>query len=124
LVALQSGDTRVVDEPGRLPQSRQRLDVCAASDGFIGSTQCEQLGIACVMLGGGREKKEDAVDPAVGLVFHARIGDAIQRGQPLCTLHYNSPARLDEARRLAETAYRLVPEMPQIPPLIHRVIGL
>jgi pyrimidine-nucleoside phosphorylase len=58
--------------------------------GYVASIQCEQLGVACVVLGGGREKKEDKIDPAVGLEFHKRIGDAVERGEPLCTLHYNS----------------------------------
>jgi len=60
----------------------------------------------------------------VGLEFHKRIGDAVERGEPLCTLQYNSAARLEEARHLVETAYRIEPEKPKtIPPLIHRVIG-
>src|SRR6202140_3848392 len=84
----------------------------------------EQLGVAGVILGGGREKKEDKIDPAVGLEFHKRIGDAVERGEPLCTMYYNSDARLAEARRLVETAYRIEPEKPKsLPPLVYRVIG-
>jgi thymidine phosphorylase len=76
------------------------------------------------VLGGGREKQEDAIDPAVGLVFLKRIGDGVQRGEPLCTLHYNSEARLAEAQRLAQTAYRVGPEKPQVAPrLIYQIIG-
>jgi pyrimidine-nucleoside phosphorylase len=124
IVGLQGGDTGVIDDPRRLAHARQTLDVTSPSGGFIAATQCEQLGVACVVLGGGREKKEDTIDPAVGLVFHKRIGDAVKRGEPLCTLHYNAATRLDEARRLVETAYRIEPEKPKaIPPLIHRVIG-
>jgi len=124
IVGLQGGDVGVVDDPARLARARQTLDVIAASSGFISSIQCENLGVAGVVLGGGREKKEDKIDPAVGLEFHKRIGDAVECGEPLCTLHYNSDARLPEARSLAESAYRIEPEKPKtIPPLIHRVIG-
>jgi pyrimidine-nucleoside phosphorylase len=124
IVGLQGGDVRVIDDPRRLARARQKLDVASPADGFVAETQCEQFGLACAVLGGGREKKEDSIDPAVGLQFHKRIGDAVKRGEPLCTLHYNAEARLDEARRLVETAYRIDPEKPkQIPPLIHRVIG-
>jgi pyrimidine-nucleoside phosphorylase len=124
IVGLQGGDMRVVDDPRRLSRARQTLDVTSPADGYIFETQCEQLGVACVVLGGGREKKEDTVDPAVGLTFHKRIGDAVERGEPLCTLHYNAEARLEEARRLVETAYRIDPEKQKsIPPLVHRVIG-
>jgi thymidine phosphorylase len=124
IVGLQGGDVGVVDDPGRLAHARQTRDVTSAADGFITSTQCEQLGVACVVLGGGREKKDDTIDPAVGLEFHKRIGDQVQRGEPLCTLHYNDETRLSEAQRLVETAYRIETQRPKvIPPLIHRVIG-
>jgi pyrimidine-nucleoside phosphorylase len=124
IVGLQGGDVGVIDDPARLAHARQTLDVTSPADGFIAATQCEQLGVACVVLGGGREQKEDTIDPAVGLEFRKRIGDAVKRGEPLCTLHYNAVTRLDEARHLVETAYRIEPEKPKtIPPLIHRVIG-
>jgi len=124
IVGLQGGDAAVIDDPRRLAHARQTLDVTSPADGFIAATQCEQLGTACVVLGGGREKKEDAIDPAVGLEFHKRIGDAVTRGEPLCTLHYNANTRLDEARHLVETAYKIEPEKPKtIPPLVYRVIG-
>ena len=55
--------------------------------------QCEQIGTACVILGGGRERKEDSVDPAVGIVLHKKVGDAVAAGEPLATIHYNSEAR-------------------------------
>jgi pyrimidine-nucleoside phosphorylase len=124
IVGLQGGDVGVIDDPRRLAHARRTLDVTSPSDGFIAATQCEQLGVACVVLGGGRETKEDTIDPAVGLEFHKRIGDAVKRGEPLCTLYYNADGRLAEARHLVETAYRIEPEKPKtIPPLIHRVIG-
>jgi len=124
IVGLQGGDVAVIDDPRQLARARHTLDVTSLADGFIAATQCEQLGTACVVLGGGREKKEDAIDPAVGIEFHKRIGDAVTRGEPLFTLHYNAATRLDEARRLAETAYKIEPEKPKtIPQLIYRVIG-
>jgi len=124
IVRLQGGDSAVVDDPGLLPSARHHLDVPSPAGGYVVQTQCEQLGVACVVLGGGREKKEDKIDPAVGLAFHKRLGDPVQRGEPLCTLHYNSNARLEEAKRLVETAYRIEPQPPyELPPLVHRVIG-
>ncbi len=124
IVGLQGGDVGVVDDPRRLAHARQTLDVTSSATGHVAAIQCEQLGVACAVLGGGREKKENTIDPAVGLKFHKRFGDPVERGEPLCTLHYNAGARLAEARRLVETAYRIEPEKPKaIPPLIHRVIG-
>jgi len=124
IIKQQGGDARVVDDPKRLARATHTLDAVSGADGYVSATQCEQLGVACVVLGGGREKKEDAIDPAVGLVFHKRIGDGVRRGEPLCTLHYNSDARLDEARRLVETAYKISPRPPAAGrALVGRVIG-
>jgi len=114
----------VIDDPHRLARAQQSRDVVSSARGYVTSIACEQLGVAGVVLGGGREKKEDAIDPAVGLEFHKRIGDPVERGEPLCTLHYNSDARLAEAQHLAETAYTIGAEKPKtLPALIYRVIG-
>ena len=124
IVRLQGGDAAVVDDPGRLPRARHTVDVPSPASGYVASTQCEQLGVACVVLGGGREKKEDSIDPAVGLVFHKKVGEAVSHGERLCTIHYNSETRLAEARRLVEESYRIEPSAPRRPrPLVHRVIG-
>jgi pyrimidine-nucleoside phosphorylase len=124
IVRLQGGDAAVVDDPGRLPRARHTVDVPSPASGYVASTQCELLGVACVVLGGGREKKEDSIDPAVGLVFHKKVGDAVSHGEPLCTIYYNSEARLAEARGLVEESYRIEPSAPRRPrPLVHRVIG-
>jgi pyrimidine-nucleoside phosphorylase len=124
IVGLQGGDVGVIDDPHRLARAQQTRDVISTKRGYVSSIACEQLGVAGVVLGGGREKKEDTIDPAVGLEFHKRIGDPVERGEPLCTLHYNADARLAEAQHLAETAYRIEPEKPiSLPQLIYRLIG-
>lgn len=123
-IRLQGGEARVVDEPGRLPQAEGKAAVISGKAGFVAATQCEQLGMACAVLGGGREKKEDAIDLSVGLVFHKKIGDRVEKGEPLCTLHYNAESRLEEAKRLVEQSYRIEPEGPKEKRrLVHRVIG-
>jgi pyrimidine-nucleoside phosphorylase len=123
IIRQQGGDVRIVDEPERLPHAKRKLDIPAPSAGYIAGIDCEQVGIACVMLGAGREKKEDAIDPAAGMEFHRRLGDRIERGGPLATLHYNSDARLDEARSLVEASYRIAAQAPAPRPLVHKVIG-
>src|SRR5205085_12019843 len=90
---------------------------------FIAEIMGEWLGTACVVLGGGREKKEDSVDPAVGLVIHKKIGDAVKHGEPLVTIHYNSSARLSEAQQLIEKSYRIAATATGPGPLVRRVIG-
>jgi len=124
IIRLQGGDAAVVDDPGRLARARHSADVPSPASGWVASIQCEQLGVAGVVLGGGREKREDSIDPAVGLVCHKKIGDPVKRGEVLCTIHYNSEARLPEARRLIEQSYDIEPSAPRGERrLVHRVIG-
>jgi|SRR5579859_1137441 len=123
-IRLQGGDERVVDDPGLLPAARSVERILSPSRGFITGTLCDQFGIALAMLGGGREKKEDSIDHAVGLEFHARIGDRVEKGQPLATIHYNSGAKLAEAKELIASSFQIGESAPfEKPPLIRRVIG-
>ena len=122
-IRLQGGDERVIDDPQLLPQARSRADVASPSAGFIAATNCEQLGTALATLGGGREKKEDTIDHAVGLEFHKRIGDRVEKGEPLATIHYNSGAKLAEGQSLIAASYGIGEARPsENPPLIHRVL--
>jgi pyrimidine-nucleoside phosphorylase len=121
-IRLQGGDARVVDEPNRLPQSRFHVHVLSPATGYVCGTNCEQFGIALAILGGGREKKEDAIDHAIGLEFHKRIGDRVEQGEPLVTIHYNADARLVEAQTMIAGSYVIGQEVPQKPALIRRIL--
>lgn len=122
-IALQGGDARVIGDYSLLPMARSREAVKSAATGFISGTDCEKFGLALAMLGGGREKKEDAIDPAVGLEFHKRIGDPIEKGETLATIHYNSAAKLAEAREMIAASYAIGPSAPAPRPLIRRIVG-
>ncbi len=65
MVELQGGDPRAIDDPKKLPQAQHTMIVSSPRSGYLASLHCEQVGTACVILGGGRERKEDSVDPAV-----------------------------------------------------------
>jgi thymidine phosphorylase len=123
-IRLQSGDDRIVDEPERLPTPRSRVDVPSPAAGYISGTNCERFGIALAILGGGREKKEDTIDHAVGLQFHKRIGDRVEKGESLATIGYNAATRLDEAKALIADNFFIAPEPPTGKrPLIRRILG-
>ena len=123
-IRLQGGDERLIDEPERLPIARLNFHVTSSASGFITGTNCEGFGIALAMLGGGREKKEDKIDHGVGLEFHKRIGDRVEIGEPLATIHYNSDAQLAEAKVLIASSYFIGEKAPQEkPPLVRRIIG-
>jgi len=123
MVELQGGDPRVIDDAKKLPQAKHAVEVSSAKDGYLASIQCEQIGTACVILGGGRERKEDSVDPAVGIVLHKKVGDQVASGEPLATIYYNAEARLDRARQLIADSCEISDTAPSTKrPLIHRVI--
>jgi pyrimidine-nucleoside phosphorylase len=123
MVELQGGDLQAIDDPKKLPRAEHTMMVCSPRDGYVAALQCEQVGTACVILGGGRERKEDSVDPAVGIVLHKKVGDAVSAGEGLATIHYNAEARAGRARRLLEESYRIAHAPAQKRSLIHRVIG-
>jgi pyrimidine-nucleoside phosphorylase len=123
-IRLQHGDERVVDEPNRLPQARARAEVRSAASGYITGMECENFGVALACLGGGREKKEDTIDHAVGLEFHKRIGDTVKKDELLVTVHYNNDARLAEAKSLIQGSFLTGKRKPVGKrPLIRRIIG-
>jgi pyrimidine-nucleoside phosphorylase len=123
LIGLQGGDARIVDDPARLPHARQQTKVTAARTGYVTGIRCEQVGLASMLLGGGREKKEDAIDPSVGLVLEKKPGEAVQRGETLCTVHYNDDHRLGGALDLLNGSFEIGPRPKALTPLIQRVIG-
>src|SRR5262249_18934385 len=122
MVEIQGGDPRVVECP-ILPRAQHSVNVYSRGDGFITAIQCEQVGIASLILGGGRAPKEDPIDPAVGLTLHKKVGDMVRSNELLCTIHYNSDQHLDEARHMLDEAFTVGEHLPETPrPLIHKII--
>lgn len=123
MVELQGGDISAIDDPARLPGTDHRVDVPSPKAGYVTAITCEQIGTACVILGGGRERKEDSVDPAVGIVVRKKIGDKVSVGEPLCTIHCHSDAQAARAKSLLEESYQIAAEPPaNKQSLLHRVI--
>jgi thymidine phosphorylase len=123
MVSLQGGDPATIENPSRLPRAKHRSVIPSARSGYVSAIQCEDVGTACVVLGGGRETKEDRVDPAVGIVLHKKLGDRVSAGEPLCTLVYNSASRAAKAKKLMERSFHVADAPPPLRPLIHRVVG-
>jgi pyrimidine-nucleoside phosphorylase/thymidine phosphorylase len=127
MVELQGGDVRVIDDPSRLPRAQFNTEVPSPRSGFVSAMDCEAMGTASVVIGGGREKKEHTVDPAVGLVFRKKLGDRVERGEPLCTIHHNSghpeSGAVLRATHLITHSYFIADEAPKaLSKLLHRVI--
>src|SRR5215475_2538432 len=110
MVSLHGGNPSAIDDPALLPCAKHEMDIASPSSGFVESIMVERMGTAGVLLGGGRAKKEDTVDPAVGFIVHKKLGDKVSAGEPLCTVHYNSAERLEQARPLIEDSYKITGE--------------
>jgi pyrimidine-nucleoside phosphorylase len=104
IIETQGGDARVVDDYGRLPAAPARCTVAASRSGYVSGIDAELVGRASVVLGAGRDRVEDDVDPAVGITVNARPGDPVRAGDPVLELHYRTIDRRDAARALAERA--------------------
>jgi pyrimidine-nucleoside phosphorylase/thymidine phosphorylase len=122
VIERQGGDPRVCDDPGLLPQARERVDVRARAEGRVASIGCRATGHAAMLLGAGRETVDSRVDPAVGIVFHKKVGDRVMAGEPVCTLHVNDRSRLEQAQQMLAEAIRVAPEAPAAGPLVREVI--
>jgi pyrimidine-nucleoside phosphorylase len=115
LIAAQGGDVRFVDEPDRLPRAPIVEPIPAPTDGYLQKVDAAQVGMAVVDLGGGREKKEDPIDHSVGVIVHYKVGDRVQKGTPLCTIHASDRFRLERAKVRLLQAHTIGPE--PVPPL-------
>jgi pyrimidine-nucleoside phosphorylase/thymidine phosphorylase len=119
IVRAQGGDPAAIRDPGRLPRAPRAYDVAAPVAGVVAAIDAEAIGLAAVALGAGRARIEDRVDPAVGIVVQAKLGDRVERGDPLCTVHAGPASEADErvAARI-EAAYRIGAEAPPPRPLV------
>lgn len=122
MVLAQHGDPRVIDDEGLMPIAEHRFDVAAEKSGFVTAIDTVALGMATVLLGGGRLSKEDAIDPAVGLEVLKKPGDPVKAGDNLVTIHYNADARLQTAIEMIRAAYIIGDTRPDTPPLVYEVI--
>ncbi|UKS30667.1 pyrimidine-nucleoside phosphorylase [Paenibacillus sp. HWE-109] len=120
-VASQGGDPNVVDQPELLPTAAYHFEVLAEQDGFVNQIDAEHIGIAAMLLGAGRAKKEDQIDYAVGLTLNKKIGDAVKVGESLCTLHANRQ-EVQEVVTMIQHAYRIESGEPAPVQLIYDVI--
>lgn len=114
----QGGDARGLEDYSHLPQARGKLQIRTPHDGFLQAIRCEALGRLAVQLGAGRQTIEDRIDPAVGMILHAKVGASLRAGDPLVTLHYNDKAKVDAIREGVQAAFVVGLEPPSPRPLI------
>jgi thymidine phosphorylase len=123
VIELQGGDPRVCDDTGRLPRARDVMEVRAEGAGFVSRIACRAAGHAIMLLGAGRETVTSAVDPAVGVVFHKKVGDPVGQRELLLTVHANDRRRLEESLALLKQAVEIGKTAPTAAPLIHEILS-
>lgn len=122
LVRAQGGDDRAVYDTSLLPQAPVQRDVPSPRAGYVSRIRAEAVGLVSMGLGGGRVKKGDRIDPAVGVVLHKKLGDAVQEGEPLATVHAASEASAEEAVRKLRQCYDFSDTPVERPPFIKGIV--
>lgn len=120
LVEAQGGDVACVDDPEKLPQASIIEPVASSRSGYLASVNAAEVGLAVVDLGGGREEKGQAIDHSVGVLLHHKVGDLVQKGTHLFTVHANDRGKLEAARGRVLAAHSFSDEPVQPLPLFYR----
>jgi pyrimidine-nucleoside phosphorylase len=111
-IEAQGGDGSVVTDPGLLGTAAYSLEILSTQAGFVCSMQSAELGRGSILLGAGREKKGDPIDPRAGIKLHVRCGEAVAIGQRLATLFYGKGIDPRQAKNLVLDSIQLS-EKPQ-----------
>lgn len=89
MIEAPGGDDTVIDDPTIMPQARYHIPIIAGKEGVVTAMTSDKLGLASMMLGGGRATKDDVLDYAVGLTLNKKVGDSVAKGETLLTVHSN-----------------------------------
>jgi len=123
MIEAQGGDGRVVEDLSLLPEAGQTDDLSADRDGWIASIDALAVGEAAMRLGAGRAKKDDVIDPSVGVVLKVRAGQKVSRGEVIATMHVNEPNRLPDARERLANAFKWSDSVVHPHALIREVVS-
>ena len=119
-ISNQGGDVSVIERPDSLEDAKYKIEYTAQKDGFISEMVANEIGVASMMLGAGRQTKEDMIDLSVGIVLNKKVGDEVNAGESILTIHSNKENvndifdKLDESIKIDSEGYT--------PTLIHKII--
>src|SRR6267143_5386394 len=122
LVRRQGGDVSVLEDFKKYPASKFTIEIRSPSAGDIDNVDALELGLAAIMLGAGRMKLEDGIDPKAGIVLRKKAGDSVEIGEPLAALFTDSESAAKEARPRVERAFSIATEPSVFPRLIHSMV--
>jgi thymidine phosphorylase len=118
MVKAQGGDTRAVDDPGRLPQSKVRVAVAAPRAGYVSAIDALALGKLAIELGAGRTRADQAIDPAAGFVLGTTVGARVAKAETLITIHAATRGLAKHVRARVAEAFSVGSRRPRQRPLV------
>lgn len=122
MITAQGGNADVIDNSGAFKQPKFYVDIISERDGYISRTDAERVGIASVILGAGREKKGDPIDPSAGIILKKKTGNFVSKGDVLATFYTDDETRIDVAKREFLDALIFGNEKPSKQKLIYKII--
>src|SRR5579884_161461 len=123
VIQAQGGNPQVLDRFELLPNATGAREISSPRAGYISAIEAEYIGQASSMIGAGRDTKDDAIDPAVGVILEVKIGQKVDAGGVLCRLYYTSDEHVEEAAQMVEDAFRISATAPDERELILEVVG-
>ncbi len=121
-ISAQGGDASYIKDTEKFPKASVTCDVTASEYGYISEINAEQIGVAALCLGAGRERKEDVIDHSAGVILHRKIGDFTKKGDVLFTLYTNKADAVKDAENLLLSAVRFSESRPEKLPLIYETV--
>ena len=122
MISAQGGNANVVDDYSLFKQPKYTAEIFSECDGYIEHTDAEKIGIASVILGAGREKKGDPIDPSAGIVLKKKTGDYVKKGEPLAVFYTDDEGKIEGAKQEFLDAFTFGDERTQPQKLIYKII--
>jgi pyrimidine-nucleoside phosphorylase len=123
VVAAQGGNPQSLDKFELLPNATGMREITSPRAGYVSRINAQDIGVSSNMIGAGRDKKEDSIDPAVGIILEVKMGEKVDAGSVLCRLYYTKEDRVDEAADVVEDAFHISSQKPDERELILEVVG-
>ena len=123
VVQAQGGNAQALDRFELLPNATGMREITSPRAGYVSSINAEDIGRASNMIGAGRDRKEDTIDPAVGVILEVKVGEKVDAGSVLCRIYYTKEDRVEAAADLVEDAFRISAQKPDERELILEVVG-
>lgn len=122
MITAQGGNADVVDDFSLFKQPKYQIEIRSEKEGFISHTDAEKIGIASVILGAGREKKGDPIDPSAGIILKKKTGDFVEKGQTLAVFHTDDSTKVKDAEKEFFDALTFSDTKPDNQKLIYKII--